>query len=160
MVSLIHATLQKRKLMKKVSINLFLALFMLLQWGVPGFTNEHPDSVSRTDWFLRAPSDMASKVNPFEGNQEAVLAGKKLYQRHCAQCHGQDALGKGKAPGLISMSLCKAAPGAILWFLKRGALRQGMPDWSRLPEPQLWQIVNYLKTIQSACSLERTPLLQ
>ena len=40
----------------------------------------------------RAPSPATGRANPFAGQPEAVLAGKKLFLRHCAECHGQDGL--------------------------------------------------------------------
>ncbi len=43
----------------------------------------------------------------------------------------------------------EAAPGAIFWLITNGVVRRGMPVWSKLPEPQRWQIVRYLKSLGS-----------
>lgn len=75
-------------------------------------------------------------------------AGQKLFRRHCAECHGANASGSGKAPALRSTTIRNAPPGALVWFLKNGNLRAGMPSWSGLPEQRRWQIVAYLKSLQ------------
>jgi mono/diheme cytochrome c family protein len=32
-------------------------------------------------------------------------------------------------------------------LLTNGVVRKGMPVWSRLPEPQRWQLVSYIKSL-------------
>jgi mono/diheme cytochrome c family protein len=95
-----------------------------------------------------APESAHRRVNPYGGKAEATLAGRKLFERHCAECHGTDARGRGKAPALNS-GLAQLVPtGDLFWFLTNGNLWAGMPSWSRLPEAQRWQIVAYLKTLR------------
>ena len=86
--------------------------------------------------------------NPFEGQQEAVLTGEKLYAWHCAPGHGKAAEGNGRTPPLRSPIIRSATPGQLFWLLRNGELGRGMPSWSYLPEQQRWQIVSYLKSIQ------------
>jgi mono/diheme cytochrome c family protein len=38
-------------------------------------------------------------------------------------------------------------PGAIFWILTNGVVRKKMPVWSKLPEPQRWQLVSYIKSL-------------
>jgi mono/diheme cytochrome c family protein len=96
----------------------------------------------------KAPAATRSRSNPFEGQPGAILSGRKLFLRHCAECHGEDGRGIGRAANLHSAAVRQAPPGEIAWFLKNGDLRAGMPSWSRLPEQRRWQIVSYLKTLQ------------
>ncbi|MBZ5646811.1 MAG: cytochrome c [Acidobacteriia bacterium] len=74
-------------------------------------------------------------------------AGAKLFRRHCVSCHGEDATGKGNKPSLRSEHVRNAAPGELQWLLTNGSMKNGMPSWSRLPEPQRWQLVSYLKSL-------------
>ncbi len=104
--------------------------------GVRGGLGRIPDNAGST------------RANPFAGQPEAVLAGKKLFLRHCAACHGPEAKGQGRAPALRSPLVQGAPPEALMRFLKDGRLRRGMPAWSHLPEERLWQIVSYLQSIQ------------
>jgi len=95
----------------------------------------------------RAPATAASWANPFAGDPRAIRAGHKLFQRHCAECHGDNALGRGKAPPLISRRVQGAPEGELFWFLTNGDLGGGMPAWSRLPDARRWQLVSFLKTL-------------
>ncbi len=94
----------------------------------------------------QAPAAARDRRNPYEGHASAVLAGKQLFDRHCAQCHGADAKGRGKAPDLRSDSIRKAPSGALFWVLKNGDLKDGKPAWSSLPDQQLWQLVSFLQS--------------
>ncbi len=94
------------------------------------------------------PAPASARLNPYEGKLEAVKAGRKLFERYCAECHGKDAGGRGKAPALDSGLVEQAPPGDLYWFLTNGNLRAGMPSWSRLPDAQRWQIVTYLKSLR------------
>lgn len=92
-----------------------------------------------------APASAAKLTNPYADQPKAVLAGKNLFQRYCAQCHGRDGNGLGKAPGLHTPTIEAVAPGTLFWFVKNGNLKAGMPAWSSLPDQQLWQLVTFLK---------------
>lgn len=97
-----------------------------------------------------APESARVRENPYAGSHESIQAGRKLFRRHCAECHGEDARGREKAPDLHSHEVQNAAPGSLVWFLRNGNLREGMPSWSRLPEERLWQIVSYLQSLEHA----------
>jgi hypothetical protein len=58
-------------------------------------------------------------------------------------------MGKGgrKAPSLMVDEVQQATPGALFWLLTNGVVRRGMPVWSKLPEPQRWQLVSYIKSL-------------
>lgn len=95
-----------------------------------------------------APQSAHARLNPYEGKPEAVLAGRKLFERHCAECHGVDAHGRDKAPALDSGLVEKTPPGDLFWFITNGNLWRGMPSWSGLPDARRWQIVTYLKSLR------------
>jgi cytochrome c oxidase cbb3-type subunit 2 len=93
-----------------------------------------------------APEKARVKKNPFEGDTEAVAVGKKLFEQHCAECHGRNAGGTKKGPSLLREEVQQAMPGTLFWILTNGVVRRGMPVWSKLPEQQRWQIVTFLKS--------------
>lgn len=95
----------------------------------------------------RIPSAAHVMENPFANRSEAVLAGKKLFKRHCAECHGADASGSERGPNLRVAELRDATHGDFFWMIRNGNLKKGMPSWSRLPDQQIWQLVAYLKTL-------------
>jgi mono/diheme cytochrome c family protein len=96
----------------------------------------------------QAPLKTRSWHNPYEGQPDAVLAGRKLFQQHCAECHGPQARGMGRALNLHLSAVQSATPGELEWFLRNGNLRRGMPSWSGLPEQRRWQLVAYLKSFR------------
>ena len=105
-------------------------------------------AASGGDWLARVPARDRARTNPVAQEGDAALIGAKLYQQHCASCHGHDAQGKSKHPSLHSPTVRDAQPGELQWLLTNGSLGRGMPNWSKLPEEQRWQLVAYLKTLQ------------
>jgi len=98
----------------------------------------------------KAPEKARKRVNPLESDPEAVAAGRLLFEDHCAECHGDKAEGGKKGPNLRAPEVQNATPGALFWLLTNGVVRKGMPVWSKLPEPQRWQLVRYLKSLRVA----------
>ena len=86
--------------------------------------------------------------NPYEGKPDAVRAGAKLYARHCAQCHGRDADGYGRAPSLRSPAVQSASPEEMFQTVTNGRMSRGMPSWGHLPAERRWQIVTYLRSLK------------
>lgn len=95
----------------------------------------------------KAPQKAVIRSNPLENDPEAVVAGGKLFEIHCSECHGDMAEGGRTAPSLVAEEVQQATPGTLFWVLTNGVVRRGMPVWSKLPEPQRWQIVSYLKSL-------------
>lgn len=105
----------------------------------------------------KAPEKARAKKNPLEKDADAVAAGGVLFEQHCAECHGDSAEGGKKGPSLRAPEVQTAEPGAILWILTNGVVRKGMPVWSKLPEPQRWQLVSYIKSLGTPAKSETTP---
>jgi len=57
---------------------------------------------SAGSWLRKVPAPLRDTANPMSHDPDVIAAGAKLFQRHCAACHGPDARGIGKAPPLIS----------------------------------------------------------
>ena len=95
----------------------------------------------------KAPEKARRRANPLQNDPDAVAAGAILFGQHCAECHGDAARGGKKGPSLRAAEVQGAAPGAIFWILTNGVVRKGMPVWSKLPEPQRWQLVRYIKSL-------------
>ena len=102
------------------------------------------------DW--RAPNAAASKPNPLAKRLEAAAGGNKLFQRNCAECHGSDGGGiiKKHAADLQLPVVQEQSDGALFWKITKGNPDRGMPSFSKLPEPQRWQLVLYLRMLRPA----------
>ncbi|HLK21869.1 MAG TPA: cytochrome c [Bryobacteraceae bacterium] len=96
----------------------------------------------------RVPEKARGKANPYQNDAEAVLGGKKLFEQHCAECHGATGGGGNRGPSLLPDEKIHATPGETFWILTNGVVRRGMPSWSKLPEQQRWQIVAFLSSLK------------
>jgi mono/diheme cytochrome c family protein len=99
-------------------------------------------------WLAKVPPSDHQKVNPYEGQPDAISAGRNIFEEHCAKCHGQNAEGVKKRPSLRSHRVQQqASEGDLHWLLVNGSMKRGMPPWAKLPDPQLWQLITYLKSL-------------
>jgi mono/diheme cytochrome c family protein len=98
----------------------------------------------------KVPRKAMARRNPLESDPDAVAAGAKLFRLHCAECHGEMAQGGRKAPSLLADPVQRATPGTLFWILTNGVVRHGMPAWSKLPEPQRWQIVSFIESLDTS----------
>ncbi len=130
-----------------------VALIVLLAWSAVAQTPTPEPAKSDSSLYAeltKVPGKARARRNPLERDGDAVMAGGKLYGMHCAECHG--ATGEGgksakKGPSLRAPEVQQATPGALFWVLSNGVVRHGMPVWSKLPEPQRWQLVSYVKSL-------------
>ena len=102
----------------------------------------------RPDERWQAPREAAARGNPLPVTTEIVGGGRKLFLRHCAECHRSDGQGGKKAADLLLPVVQEQSDGALFWKISNGNPRRGMPSWSRLPEPQRWQLVLYLRALR------------
>jgi len=99
-------------------------------------------------WLARVPPSDHQKTNPYGGQPQAVAAGRNIFEEHCAKCHGENAEGVKKRPSLRTERIQQqATEGDLHWLLVNGSMKKGMPSWAKLPDPQLWQLVTYLKSL-------------
>jgi len=129
-----------------------VSLSALILGAVVGMAQSRRSSSANGDRSIyaelrKAPAKAAAKPNPLEADPDAVAAGAKLFEMHCAECHGAAAGGGKKGPSLRAEEVQQATPGTLFWLLTNGVVRRGMPVWSRLPEPQRWQLVSYIKSL-------------
>jgi mono/diheme cytochrome c family protein len=100
-------------------------------------------------WLKAVPQADRVRTNPYAASGGAVAAGRNLFRNNCAKCHGEDAEGKGSRPSLKSERIQAASDGELAWLIKNGEAYKGMPGWGGLPEPERWQIVTYLRSLNT-----------
>ena len=61
----------------------------------------------------KVPRKAAARHNPLESDPEAVAAGAKLFELHCAECHGAMGEGGRKAPSLLAPEVQQSTPGTL-----------------------------------------------
>ena len=96
---------------------------------------------------------MASIPNPTPADQRSLNNGRLNFQINCAVCHGP--LGQGNGPatryGMAGISLLtdvtkNRTDGYIFGMIRNG--RGLMPTYNRIEEPDRWDIVNYVRSLQ------------
>jgi mono/diheme cytochrome c family protein len=100
-----------------------------------------------TGWMKHVSDADRARTNPYANQTDAIAGGSRLFQDHCAKCHGEDALGRGKRPSLRTPEVQQASDGELFSLLKNGYLSKGMPSWAALPEPSRWQVIAYVKSL-------------
>src|SRR3989304_4179226 len=99
----------------------------------------------------------AAKVkNPAAATPESAAAGKQLYTRYCAVCHGVNAEGGSgsdispPAPNLIDAEWKRGSTdGEIFDVIKNGIPPDlSMEPWGdRIKDPDIWNVVNYVRSL-------------
>jgi mono/diheme cytochrome c family protein len=104
--------------------------------------------VADGSWLKNVPVSEHARMNPYQGQADAVAAGRRLFVDHCSRCHGEEAQGTKKRPPLKSERVQQqASEGDLHWILTNGNMAKGMPPWTKLPDQQRWQLIAYLKSI-------------
>ena len=102
--------------------------------------------------FHNAPTSSSQLKNPYAGQKAAATAGSRLYAMNCGSCHGIGGRGTGNIPALSQGPTQSAPDGEVFWFITTGSVNNGMPAWGSLSEQKRWQIVTYLKSLESSSS--------
>ena len=93
--------------------------------------------------------------NPVPSDAESTEAGRLLYKRHCASCHGPNGKGDG------GMALSGGTPsdltdetwdygstdGEIFTSIREGVSADMLAYKEKLNDKQIWQVVNYLRSL-------------
>ena len=109
---------------------------------------QNPSYELDSQW--QAPAQAASKPNPLADKPEAAAGGRKLFVRHCAECHGKDGGGmEAKRSANFQLpAVQEQSDGTLFWKVTNGNAGKGMPAFSKLPELQRWQLVLYIRALK------------
>ncbi len=121
--------------------------FLLVPWLIL-FSAVLVFGVADGSWLKNVPARDHDRVNPYQGQADAIAAGRRVFVDRCSHCHGENAEGTKKRPSLRSQRVQQQATvGDLHWLLVNGNMRKGMPSWAKLPDPQLWQVITYVKSL-------------
>lgn len=107
---------------------------------------------SKQKW--SAPAADAQKKNPVAATESSLAAGRKIYSKTCAMCHGKT--GDADGPAVIELNIHPAklsdpklateSEGSLFWKVTTG--KKPMPAYGkRLSETDRWNLVNYIRTL-------------
>ena len=100
--------------------------------------------------------EAARMTNPVAPSPESIAAGKQIYQRYCASCHGINAEGGSgsdispPAPDLSDSEWKRGSTdGEIFFVIKNGVPPElNMEPWGdRINDPDIWNVVNYVRSL-------------
>lgn len=103
--------------------------------------------------------EAAAMKNPVKSTPESIAAGKEIYTKQCANCHGATGRGDGKMAESITTGpkpsdvtdgkwTHGSSDGEMFTLIRDGSKGTGMRGFgSRMKAEDLWNVVNYLKTL-------------
>lgn len=101
------------------------------------------------------PDEFKNMKNPVMANDSSMKAGKLIYNKNCASCHGKTGLGDGIIAGNI-----ETFPGDFSGedyqcqtdgehFYKTKYGRGDMPKYeNKIPDADIWNMVNYMRSFR------------
>jgi len=96
----------------------------------------------------------AALKNPVEKTPESVAAGRKVYQRFCVRCHGQEGKGDGGAAGAVPPSDLSddtwdhgSSDGEIFTTIHDGTSADMEGYAQRISDTDIWNLVNYIRSL-------------
>ena len=99
-------------------------------------------------WLKKVPPREQQKTNPYENQSGAVDSGRQVFLTALLALPRRKRFGNKKHPSLVSPRIQQqATPGELHYLLVNGSMAKGMPPWSKLGDPQIWQLVSYLKSL-------------
>jgi mono/diheme cytochrome c family protein len=101
--------------------------------------------------------EAAKITNPVKADATSIGAGKQVYEKNCASCHGKT----GKGDGMMGEELNPkpadltdadwkhgSTDGEIFTVIKDGVKGTGMKGFnSKLTTHEIWDVVNYVRTL-------------
>jgi mono/diheme cytochrome c family protein len=109
-------------------------------------------AADRTPW--TAPARAVGVKNPVTADPTSLSAGKALFARECASCHGESGKGNGpdaadlsrQPPDFAAPTVAAQKDGELFWKITEG--RKPMPRYGRLlHDDDRWNLVNYIRSI-------------
>ena len=132
--------------MRTLSPSIALATVWLLLVAITGVAQTAPDPAAK------------KLKNPVAAAPESVAAGQQLYAKYCRFCHSADAKGNGPIapkgthpPDLTAGKAPELTDGEIFAVIRDGAgpHQEMKPFKGKMQEQEMWNVVNYLRSIGS-----------
>lgn len=127
-------------------------------------------AVGMLDVKIESREEALKLTNPYKGDKDSIVAGKRLFEVNCTPCHGNidsNPYQKGKVGELVpiipnlSMDFYREKPknpasgegrsdGSIYGTIHFGSLSTLMPALGyKLAPKEHWDIINYIRDVQS-----------
>ncbi len=100
----------------------------------------------------KAPPEAEGFKNEVAPDAKSIAAGKKVYEKYCVLCHGEQGAGDGASAKTLAIapasfqdkSIMDQSDGSLAWKILYG--RGPMPSWAPvLSEPDIWNVINFIR---------------
>ena len=135
--------------MKSINLKTILATSMLVLFGLALMSGTGPQK----PWDI--PAKFKTMKNAKTNDAASVAAGKELWNKNCASCHGKTGLGDGpKARTLETYAVNFTKPafqgqtdGELFYKTKIG--RGEMPKYEgKIGDDDIWHLVNFMRSLK------------
>jgi mono/diheme cytochrome c family protein len=116
--------------------------------------------IGRTPFTMTTEEAAEQLENPVQATRDSLWRGRRLYNVHCLTCHGPDAKGDGPVgpllgvPSLLESLYLERPDGHTFGYIFHGGAN--MPRYGyKFSSEEIWNIINYLRTIQKPAMVER-----
>lgn len=120
-------------------------------------SQEHQHPTTHPEGGAHRHPAAAKLKNPVAADNASLTAGRQLYDKHCAGCHGDTGKGDGamgeelnpKPANLVDAEWKHgSSDGEIFVVIRDGVRNTGMKPYARkMTTHQMWDVVNYLRSI-------------
>ena len=140
-----------------IAIVFAIGAFLRENWGA----NETPgllETLLAKVALHRARSAESEVKNPLAATPENLEAGRSIYEKQCAFCHGLDGSGQGASgpqfyppvPSLLHRDNDSLTEGQIRSIAKSGIRYTAMPSFERmLSDEEIWKVTLWVRHLQS-----------
>jgi putative heme-binding domain-containing protein len=95
--------------------------------------------------------------NPFDGQPEAIEAGRARFLETCSTCHGTDGGGAGQGPSLIDgLAVRRASDERLFESVRNGVPNSAMPPVA-FSDEVTWQLAAFVRSLSAPAIDARVP---
>ena len=126
------------------------------QGSVPIYGSDAPGFAFGRAQMVATVDSMSRLTNPVAADERSLRNGGQQFQINCAVCHGPAGMGDGPVTkfgyppmpiGAGSNAATRLSDGYIFGIIRNG--RGLMPPYNRIEERERWDLINYLRAVQS-----------
>lgn len=142
----------------------FILLLAVAAWG---HGDEHQAEAMSMQQHMKQMYQLKQQIpaeyqvmnrTPVRPDEQSLALGSRLYEQHCAACHG--ATGAGDGPAAAALATPPAnfhdrqhstiyGPGEKYWIIGQGSGQTGMPGFEKALSPRdRWDLVNHIYWLQ------------
>jgi mono/diheme cytochrome c family protein len=143
----------KKRVLNRTRLVFFIVVFFVFAMSAQQSKQQPPANAPGSEY--KIPPEDAAKTNPVRPSAESLAKGRKLYGYDCAMCHGKDGDGKGdmasdmkNIPDFTRHDTLRNRTDGELFYITRNGKGEDMPpEGDRAKDEDIWNMVNYVRSL-------------